>query len=189
MNDLKQIWRLLAGKSRWKTRHTRRLETALAREYDEAARLRAESGRLHYEIARLRGENRALLNSILGIAGIPPVPVAPADTNVFATSQSSSAEKPRSQPAPASGPEAPATTNPADTDHPRGTPSASGPVSPSNPALAPQTFLFDAAIERRSAKKLAQITAPVRKRSWHQIHRALELEAARQQVQRDAPEA
>ena len=31
---------------------------------------------LEAEVARLRGENRALLNSILGIAGVPPSPVA-----------------------------------------------------------------------------------------------------------------
>ncbi len=31
---------------------------------------------LEADLARLRGENRALLNSILGIAGVPPVVVA-----------------------------------------------------------------------------------------------------------------
>jgi hypothetical protein len=30
---------------------------------------------LEREVARLRAENRALLNSILGIAGVPPLPV------------------------------------------------------------------------------------------------------------------
>ena len=30
---------------------------------------------LQAEVARLRAENRALLNSILGIAGVPPLPV------------------------------------------------------------------------------------------------------------------
>ena len=29
---------------------------------------------LEAEVARLRAENRALLNSILGIAGVPPLP-------------------------------------------------------------------------------------------------------------------
>ncbi|HXX45716.1 MAG TPA: hypothetical protein VEJ38_13400 [Candidatus Acidoferrales bacterium] len=41
----------------------------------EVARQRAEIGRQGAEIARLRTENRALLNSILGVAGIPPIPV------------------------------------------------------------------------------------------------------------------
>ncbi|MGH9746926.1 MAG: hypothetical protein ACRD59_12560 [Candidatus Acidiferrales bacterium] len=34
---------------------------------------------LEAEVARLRSENRALLNSILGIAGIPPVTASEAD--------------------------------------------------------------------------------------------------------------
>lgn len=34
---------------------------------------------LEAEVARLRGENRALLNSILGIAGIPPITVEATD--------------------------------------------------------------------------------------------------------------
>jgi hypothetical protein len=39
------------------------------------------------EIALLRAENRALLNSILGIAGVPPVPV---DRETLEASQSAS---------------------------------------------------------------------------------------------------
>jgi hypothetical protein len=46
---LRQMWQRIT-----KTRYTRALEA---------------------EIARLRAENRALLNSILGIAGVPPLPV------------------------------------------------------------------------------------------------------------------
>ncbi|HSY59497.1 MAG TPA: hypothetical protein VK795_08055 [Terriglobales bacterium] len=34
---------------------------------------------LEAEVARLRAENRALLNSILGIAGVPPLPATAAD--------------------------------------------------------------------------------------------------------------
>ena len=40
---------------------------------DELARSREESERERAEIARLRLENRALLNSLLGTAGVPPV--------------------------------------------------------------------------------------------------------------------
>ena len=40
---------------------------------DEVARERAETDRERAEIARLRLENRALLNSLLGTAGVPPV--------------------------------------------------------------------------------------------------------------------
>lgn len=40
---------------------------------DEVARAREEVARERAEIARLRLENRALLNSLLGTAGVPPV--------------------------------------------------------------------------------------------------------------------
>jgi len=54
---------------------------------------------LEDEVARLRAENRALLNSILGIAGVPPIP---ADT------PTSCAESPRiTHPVPRPGLEAP----------------------------------------------------------------------------------
>src|SRR5580693_3897785 len=47
--DIRTIWRWITG-----TRYTRVLEA---------------------EVVRLRAENRALLNSILGIAGVPPITV------------------------------------------------------------------------------------------------------------------
>jgi hypothetical protein len=49
---LRQVWQRITT-----TRYTRALEA---------------------EVARLRAENRALLNSILGIAGVPPLPVVAA---------------------------------------------------------------------------------------------------------------
>jgi hypothetical protein len=58
------------------SRCARALEDALAHERATAAQLRAEVTRQGAEIARLRAENRALLNSILGIAGVPPVSVS-----------------------------------------------------------------------------------------------------------------
>lgn len=60
---IREIWRRITV-----TRYTRALEA-------EVARQGAENIRQGAEIARLRCENRALLNSILGIAGIPPIPV------------------------------------------------------------------------------------------------------------------
>ena len=53
---IRQIWNRLV-----KTRYTRALEA---------------------EVTRLRAENRALLNSILGIAGIPPIVVGSPDSNI-----------------------------------------------------------------------------------------------------------
>lgn len=80
---IRKIWRHIASWAchRLTTRYTRVLEDTLARERAEADRLRAE--------------NRALLNSILGIAGVPSI-------------LASSAPLPRSQPTIASGREAPA---------------------------------------------------------------------------------
>jgi hypothetical protein len=76
------LWQRLTS-----TRYSRELESEVLRERAEAVRLRdeltrerAENVRFRAELvrertenARLRTENRALLNSILGIAGIPPV--------------------------------------------------------------------------------------------------------------------
>lgn len=155
-----------------KTRHTRELEAALARERAEAIRQRAE-------IARLRQENRALLNSILGIAGIPPIPVTLQGASASEAATTSSAENPRNYPSLQPGSEAPAL----------------GPVSPSTDANAqtqqhppaathaqphPQT---DAAATR--GKNLAQVP-PMRRRSWQQINRTLEFEAARKKAGREA---
>jgi hypothetical protein len=55
------------------TRYARTLEAELARERTVNAQQGIEIGKQDGEIARLRAENRALLNSILGIAGVPPV--------------------------------------------------------------------------------------------------------------------
>jgi hypothetical protein len=54
------------------TRRARTIEAELARE-------RAANAEQWTEITRLRAENRALLNSILGIAGVPPLPATEAD--------------------------------------------------------------------------------------------------------------
>jgi hypothetical protein len=48
------------------SRYVRMLEDELARSREEVTRERAE-------IVRLRLENRAMLNSLLGTAGVPPV--------------------------------------------------------------------------------------------------------------------
>ena len=47
--------------------------------YDERSRTTRYTRGLECEVSRLRAENRALLNSILGIAGIPPIPASSAD--------------------------------------------------------------------------------------------------------------
>lgn len=143
MMNLHEIWRRITS-----TRCKRALEF-------EIARLHAEAGRASADVARLRDENRALLNSILGIAGIPPVTVPPQNTGVLGTTNS--AEIPRSHPSSQTGPDAP----------------AAGPALPLTDGTQPER-----AVATRG-KNLAQIAAPVRRRSWQQINRTLELEAAR----------
>lgn len=96
------LCRRIAARFRVRTRYTRALEE---------------------EVARLRAENRALMNSILGIAGIPPV-IAPGD----GTASTATAAK-----------------------------------TPSNGKVASS----------------AGVAGPVRKRSWQQVNRALEIEAAK----------
>jgi hypothetical protein len=86
--DLREIWRRITSVL-GSTRYTRareaseRLDAALKDEVmllrAEVTRQRAENERQGGEIHRLRGENRALLNSILGIAGVPPIPISSAD--------------------------------------------------------------------------------------------------------------
>jgi hypothetical protein len=95
---------------------------------------------LEAEIARLRGENRALLNSILGIAGVPPVMVNSADL-------------------PAAG---------SNTDAALGA-NGNVPVRAARPLSA-----------SGAGHGAGQAAGPVmRRRSWQQIYRALELESAR----------
>ena len=80
---------------------------------------------LEAEIERLRAENRALMNSILGIAGVPPVISAPAATPTPSSSSQSA---------------------------------ATGAVKASGNGSS---------------------VAPLRRRSWQQVNRTLENEAAR----------
>lgn len=183
-----------------KTRYARELEAALARERDDRVRLRAEN-------ARLRQENRALLNSILGIAGIPPVSVTGESTaaqrapdalpqipRALETPATNSAEDPRNYPLAQSGPEAPASTSPADQDHPLGTLVALGPVPPltqtnarieTNDADARRTQRQQRTNRGGAGRNAAQL-APLRRRSWQQINRTLEFEAARKKASHDA---
>lgn len=129
---IREIWRRIAS-----TRYTCVLEQSLAHERAEADRLRAE--------------NRALLNSILGIAGIPPIPA-------------SSAPQPRSQPTTESGPEAP----------------ASGPVPPINAEANSEAKAARKGAPKTATGAIA-VAGPLRRRSWQQITRMLEFESAKKQ--------
>jgi hypothetical protein len=99
---------------------------------------------LEAEVARLRAENRALLNSILGIAGVPPIRVEAAE------SAGIEREAREGQAASGSGPEGQGVARP------QGIRRGHGRQAPSS-----------------------SVGVPFRRRSWYQINRALEIDAAR----------
>ena len=105
-------------------------------------------GLLEGEVVRLRAENRALLNSILGIAGVPPITVAAAPADVASTVgvTPSAARDPSSSVADAT---------PAPNSSPK-----TGHAAPRPP--------------RMRVKPTSDAAVPLRRRSWHQIYRMLE---------------
>jgi hypothetical protein len=117
MINLSEIWRRITS-----TQYTRALEA---------------------EVVRLRAENRALLNSILGIAGVPPITVP--DSVAIGNSPPAVSGRPSRVQGEAS-------------------PNAQTPAagSANGKARGPNTV------------------APMRRRSWHQIYRMLEIDSARQ---------
>jgi hypothetical protein len=100
---------------------------------------------MEVEVARLRVENRALLNSILGIAGVPPVMLTAAELPAAAASTGSAASVAAGTNAKASVRAARSLT--AGKSAGAGTGQSSGPV--------------------------------MRRRSWQQIYRMLEMDSAR----------
>jgi hypothetical protein len=97
---------------------------------------------LEAEVVRLRAENRALLNSILGIAGVPPITV----------------------------PDSVAIGN--------GPPAVSGRPSRVQGEASPNTQTRAATLANGKMRG-PNTVAPMRRRSWHQIYRMLEIDSAR----------
>lgn len=124
---LRDIWRRLAP-----ARYTRALES---------------------EVDRLRAENRALLNSILGIAGIPPIPV---------TTDSVLAGQQHIDPKEDSG-----SNRASSLENQPGRKAKTG--AGKRPSRDPNS------VGRT-------MTAPMRRRSWHQINRMLEFESAKRAI-------
>jgi len=124
--------------------------------------LEAELARQGADIDRLRAENRALLNSILGIAGIPPINVT----------------EPTDSLAPAAQPRSIGTALDAPCE-------TSGHIfSCADRAAAPSASV-GAGLKPAPTGPMAgdaRIVSPLRRRSWHQINRMLELESARKPV-------
>lgn len=104
---------------------------------------------LERELARLRAENRALLNSILGIAGVPPLPLeAPPEDFAMAGTGGVPENRVRSD-----------RSRDLSNGRAASTQSVSGPGVGGHGAL------------------------PLRRRSWQQINRMLELESARKKAE------
>jgi len=172
MSKLHSIWRRITS-----ARSMRALN-------EDVARQRAEVARQAAEIDRLRAENRALLNSILGIAGIPPIQIGLLGPRLGEPGRSDTTFTP---PSPAAGhSESPTLSSGGDE-------SLSRPTS-SSPQTAPQS---DSSSRQSAARNdsspsptspARQLAAPStlspirRRRSWHQVNRMLELESARKHV-------
>jgi hypothetical protein len=109
---------------------------------------------LEAEVARLRAENRALLNSILGIAGVPPIPVAPSELAGDAVGSLELQARVSAM---------------AGDARPEG---AGAPVNSRRPGKAARPHSTGGAP-----------VMPMRRRSWHQITRTLEFESARKKPQ------
>jgi hypothetical protein len=123
---LREMWGRLVG-----TKYTRALES---------------------DVARLRVENRALLNSILGIAGVPPIVVVGDDRAVTAEPAANRGPVHRTE---------------------RGAPNAV-------PAVRSSALSTKQVGQRATAERgMKTVATPMRRRSWHQIHRMLEIDAAR----------
>ncbi len=170
-----QIWRRIAS-----SRNERTLEFEIAQQ--------------RAEIARLRAENRALLNSILGIAGIPPIPVpaftpnpvttftplSPAVGHSESPTHSRAADESLLRPphllqtAPTSDSSSRQSGTRNDSPLP---PSPQASQSPNASQISPTP---ESATQPSAPAKPRSLAAlPTRRRSWHQINRLLELESAR----------
>ena len=114
---------------------------------------------LERDVARLRAENRALLNSILGIAGVPPIVVSADDPGAALAVDF--------------------TVNKAATggSSPTGVERSAGkPVAVQDAPTAAASQILNTAPVERAMKSVA---TPMRRRSWHQVYRMLEIDAAR----------
>jgi hypothetical protein len=106
---------------------------------------------LEREVGRLRAENRALLNSILGIAGVPPLPVSGLTADGCGEDELEVAGARANR-----------------RRDPDGSAMAVRPVSLRGGA---------------NAGADGQSALPLRRRSWQQINRMLELESARKKAE------
>jgi hypothetical protein len=114
---------------------------------------------LEREVARLRAENRALLNSILGIAGVPPIVVG-ADASATQAALGSS-------------------DVPTESGRTAAPQSIRGGDKSAASANVSEVSASQTAKRAPAGPGMKGVAAPMRRRSWHQIYRILEIDAAR----------
>jgi hypothetical protein len=114
---------------------------------------------LERDVARLRTENRALLNSILGIAGVPPI-VVTVDESAASAAVGYSTEKTTAGLVP--GPEVESATS-----------------KPAVVGTSSATNVGNIGTRASAERGMKSVAAPMRRRSWHQVYRMLEIDAAR----------
>lgn len=198
MITLRQVWQRITS-----TRYTPALE---AHAHMECA-LREEVTRQRAEIDRLRAENRALLNSILGIAGVPPIYVTEEELASCASGRASPTDQcvgsapPETLPSESHSESAraddesifrpPPPAKAAAGNDSLGTPVSNKQGSPRNDSPHPASSAQSNTAQTNNAgkipalHKMRPVATPLRRRSWHQINRMLEIESTRKQVTSD----
>jgi hypothetical protein len=184
------------------SRRTRELEASGQRECALKEEFARRAHALESQILLLRAENRALLNSVLGIAGIPPIIVTNPAELPYATATPREVNASAAPGSPVGAQHAvPGADTWHDDAHPANVPGAAlppsneehdppGETSAPNSAALPSTIAgHSGAMPLRKQHRNAaaandgRIVAPMRRRSWHQIYRTLELESSRRKAQ------
>jgi hypothetical protein len=181
--NLRNIWRRITTSQRTREASAQR-ECALKEEF--ARRTHA----LESQILLLRAENRALLNSVLGVAGIPPImvtdpPASPShgrhseerrdEESLFVSPDCLGAE-PKRDPSGLK-------SSPQDDGEMGDSVMPSGAASPSAIAGHNSAVPLRKRYRHAAAGNDGRIVAPMRRRSWHQIYRMLEFESSRRKAQ------
>jgi hypothetical protein len=211
-----EIWRRITsiyGERSRTALYSGALESEVARQGAEVMRHRAENDQQRAaiasqqnEILRLRAENRALLNSILGIAGIPPIqleglpgrpPLVLADepgrSDAPLPSSVSLPTKCHSESAAADNESRSTPPHPSSMAAEKNSPGSQSPRNDIPPqSSSPQSFhaqtphsALPSSAPASSSTPRRQLPAPLRRRSWHQIMRTLEFESGKKKAATD----
>ena len=176
-----------------------RLQAEIARKRMEVDQLRAEVARQNAEVDRLRAENRALLNSILGIAGVPPIVVATIPVAPSIALPATIARGPNSSYAIGAHVECGGELVPSGAEGPPLSPAAAFesntvgarhavPGDTASPTSHRAQHAVPLQSPQAAGTRRAHLATPTRRRSWQQIHRALEFAALQKREPREDPQ-